>query len=108
EIGDRPVLKEANAAVRFDDRLNTVLAQPAANPHDRAIRWRQLVELLARADDLSSPSAQLALLEVRSDSVVVDPQVRAAAARAVARPKLPIELIFAFAADVIAVSAPVL
>ena len=101
-------MKEADAAVRFDDRLNTVLAQPAANPHDRAIRWRQLVELLARADDLSSASAQLALLEVRSEAVVVDPQVRAAAARAVAKPLLPIELIFAFAADVIAVSAPVL
>ena len=101
-------MKEADAAVRFDDRLNTVLAQPAANPHDRAVRWRQLVELLARADDLSSPSAQLALLEVRSDAVVVDPQIRAAAARAVSRPQLPIELVFAFAADTIAVSAPVL
>jgi hypothetical protein len=101
-------LKEADVAVRFDDRLNTVLAQPAANPHDRAVRWRQLVELLARAGDLSSPSAQLALLEVRSESVVVDPQVRAAAARAVARPQLPIELVFAFAADTISVSAPVL
>ena len=101
-------MKEADVAVRFDDRLNTVLAQPASNPHDRAIRWRQLVELLARADDLSSPSGQLALLEVRSDAVVVDPQVRAAAARAVARPQLPIELVFAFAADAISVSAPVL
>jgi len=101
-------LKEADAAVRFDDRLNTVLAQPAANPHDRAVRWRQLVELLARADDLSSASAQLALLEVRSEAVVVDPQVRAAAARAVAGPRLPIELVFAFAADTIHVSAPVL
>jgi hypothetical protein len=101
-------LKEADAAVRFDDRLNTVLAQPAANPHDRAVRWRQLVELPARADDLSSASAQLALLEVRSEAVVVDPQVRAAAARAVAGPRLPIELVFAFAADTIHVSAPVL
>jgi hypothetical protein len=101
-------LKEADAAVRFDDRLNTVLAQPAANPHDRAIRWRQLVELLARADDLSSASAQLALLEVRSEAVVVDPQVRAAAARAIAKPQLPIELVYAFAADTITVSAPVL
>jgi len=101
-------LKEADVAVRFDDRLNTVLAQPAANPHDRAVRWRQLVELLARADDLSSASGQLALLEVRSEAVVVDPQLRAAAARAVARPQLPIELIFAFAADTISVSAPVL
>jgi hypothetical protein len=101
-------LKEADAAVRFDDRLNTVLAQPAANPHDRAVRWRQLVELLARADDLSSASAQLALLEVRSEAVVVDPQVRAAAARAIAKPQLPIELVYAFAADTITVSAPVL
>ena len=47
----------------FDDRLNTVLAQPALNAHDRAVRWRQLVELLARASDLSSPLAQRALAD---------------------------------------------
>jgi hypothetical protein len=35
--------------VRFDDRLLTVLNQPAGDRHDVAIRWRQLVDLVARA-----------------------------------------------------------
>ena len=54
--------------MRFDDRLQTVLAQPAANPHDRAVRWRQLVELLARANDLSTPLAQRALEVILTES----------------------------------------
>ena len=100
--------EEAEYRVRFDDRLNTVLAQPAANPHDRAVRWRQLVELLARAGDLASPVAQQGLAAIASEADAIDPQVRAAAARAVARPQLPAALVGAFAADTIAVSAPVL
>ncbi len=94
--------------MRFDDRLNTVLAQPAGNAHDRAVRWRQLVELLARAPDLSSSTAQQALTDIRGDSASVDEQLRAAAARAVARPQLPPELVSVFAADSITVAAPVL
>jgi His Kinase A (phospho-acceptor) domain len=94
--------------VRFDDRLHTVLAQPAGNAHDRAVRWRQLVELLARAHDLSSDTAQQALVDIRGDSASVDEQLRAAAARAIARPQLPPELVSVFAADSITVAAPVL
>ena len=95
-------------AVRFDDRLNTVLAQPAANPHDRAVRWRQLVELLARSSDLSSLSAQRGLEDVLGQAPTIDPQLRAAAARAVAQPHLPLPLVIVFAADAVAISAPVL
>ena len=94
--------------MRFDDRLQTVLAQGAANPHDRAVRWRQLVELLARANDLSTPLAQRALEVILEDAGRIDPQLRAAAARAVARPQLPIALVILFATDSVAVSAPVL
>jgi hypothetical protein len=94
--------------VRFDDRLNTVLAQPAANPHDRAVRWRQLVELLARASDLSTPLAQRALEVILSDASSIDQPLRAAAARAVAKPQLPVALVIFFASDSVAVSAPVL
>jgi hypothetical protein len=101
-------LKEADLAVRFDDRLNTVLAQPAANPHDRAVRWRQLVELLARATDLSTPLAQRALEVILSDAPKIEQPLRAAAARAVARPQLPVALVIFFASDTVAVSAPVL
>jgi hypothetical protein len=101
-------LEKADLAVRFDDRLNTVLAQPAANPHDRAVRWRQLVELLARATDLSTPLAQRALEVILADAPKIDQSLRAAAARAVARPQLPVALVIFFASDTVAVSAPVL
>jgi len=101
-------LEEAKLPVRFDDRLNTVLAQPAANPHDRAVRWRQLVELLARATDLSTPLAQRALEIILSDSPRIEQPLRAAAARAIARPQLPVALVVFFASDAVAVSAPVL
>lgn len=94
--------------MRFDDRLDTVLAQPAANPHDRAVRWRQLVELLARSTDLSSSSSQRALEEVLSQAAMIDPQLRAAAARSVAGPHLPLPLVIVFAADSLVVAAPVL
>ena len=60
------------SAVRFDDRLQTVLAQPAANPHDRAVRWRQLVELLARSNDLSTPLAQQALTTSSTEAPRID------------------------------------
>ena len=94
--------------MRFDDRLNTVLAQPAVNAHDRAVRWRQLVELLARASDLSSPLAQRALAEILVDAQDIDQSLRSAAARAVASPNLPLPLVILFAADTVAVAAPVL
>ena len=94
--------------MRFDDRLNTVLAQPAVNAHDRAVRWRQLVELLARASDLSSPLAQRALAEILVDAQDIDQSLRSAAARAVASPTLPLPLVILFAADTVAVAAPVL
>ena len=88
--------------MRFDDRLNTVLAQPVGNAHDRAIRWRQLVELLARAADLSSPLAQRALAAILTDAQAIEQNLRAAAARAVASPQLPLPLVIHFAADSVA------
>ena len=95
--------------MRFDDRLTTVLAQPADDAHDRAVRWRQLVELLARGGgDFSSPIARQALDEVRADAPSIDEQVRAGAARAIAGLKLPADLIAAFAADRLSIAAPVL
>lgn len=40
--------------MRFDDRLATVLAQPAADPSALAAKWRQLVDLLAQRDGQDS------------------------------------------------------
>ena len=95
--------------MRFDDRLTTVLAQPAEDAHDRAVRWRQLVELLARSGgNLESFAAQQAIAEVRDHAGSISEQVRAGAARAVSGLKLPAELIAIFASDELSVAAPVL
>ena len=95
--------------MRFDDRLRTVLAQPATDPHDRAIRWRQLVEIAARATGDADPAlVEQAIAEIRSNSATVDERVRAAAALAVAPLALPVDLVATFAADRMAVAAPVL
>jgi signal transduction histidine kinase len=95
--------------VRFDDRLLTVLNQPAGDRHDAAVRWRQLVDLVARAGPNSaSPVVAEALESIRLESPNVEESLRAAAARAVAALPLPLGLLECFASDRLAVSAPVL
>jgi hypothetical protein len=95
--------------VRFDDRLLTVLNLPPGDRHDTAVRWRQLVDLVARAGpNSSSPAVAAALDSIRSEASQVDDRLRAAAARAVAALPLPLGLLEYFAADKLEVSAPVL
>jgi signal transduction histidine kinase len=95
--------------VRFDDRLLTVLSQPAGDRHDAAVRWRQLVDLVARAGTTSaSPVVDRALETIRTEAPNIDEDLRAAAARAVAARPLPIGLLEYFVSDGLTVSAPVL
>lgn len=95
--------------MRFDDRLTTVLARPAAGPYDRAVRWRQLVELVARAGAEADPDlTEEAIEQIRADGALLDDKVRLATAVAVSPLPLPVALVAAFAADRIAVAAPVL
>lgn len=95
--------------MRFDDRLLTVLNQPAGDRHDTAVRWRQLVDLVARAGpNGASPVVAEALEAIRSQASQVDEDLRAAAARAVAARPLPLGLLEYFASDKLSVSAPVL
>jgi hypothetical protein len=97
------------AEVRFDDRLLTVLNQPAGDRHDAAVRWRQLVDLVARAGPGgSSPVIAQALENIRSQAPDVEETLRSAAARAVAGRPLPLGLLEYFASDQLGVSAPVL
>ncbi|MES2137981.1 MAG: histidine kinase dimerization/phospho-acceptor domain-containing protein [Pseudomonadota bacterium] len=87
----------------------TVLSQPAGDRHDSAVRWRQLVDLVARAGPNSaSPAVEQALDAIRSEAGTVDETLRAATARAVAALPLPLALLQYFAADRLSVSAPVL
>ncbi|MEO7635410.1 MAG: hypothetical protein ABIS38_07170, partial [Sphingomicrobium sp.] len=95
--------------VRFDDRLQTVLNLPPGDRHDSAVRWRQLVDLVARAGPNSeSPVVAKALDMIKAEAPQIDEALRAAAARAVAALPLPLALLEYFASDAPAVSAPVL
>ena len=95
--------------MRYDDRLLTVLNQPAGDRHDTAVRWRQLVDLIARAGtNAASPIVAQAIDEIREQRSNVDEDLRAAAARAVAALPLPLALLELFASDRLAVCAPVL
>ena len=95
--------------MRFDDRLLTVLNQPAEDRHDAAVRWRQLVDLVARAGSNSASAVTSEALEaIRQEAPRVEETVRAATARAVAALPLPLGLLEYFASDSLSVAAPVL
>ncbi|HEV2596410.1 MAG TPA: histidine kinase dimerization/phospho-acceptor domain-containing protein [Sphingomicrobium sp.] len=95
--------------MRFDDRLLTVLKQPAEDRHDAAVRWRQLVDLVARAGaNSTSSTVPEALVAIRNEARRVEEPLRAAAARAVAALPLPFGLLEYFASDSLTVGAPVL
>jgi signal transduction histidine kinase len=95
--------------VRFDDRLLTVLSQPAGDRHDAAVRWRQLVDLVARAGSAhASAVVARALDTIRAQAPSIDEDLRAAAARAVAGRPLPIGLLEYLVSERLSVAAPVL
>jgi len=86
-----------------------VLSHAPADAHGRAVRWRQLVDVLARAGSLrGSKNAAQALEAIRTDAAEVDEDLRAATARSIASLAVPSELIALFAQDSLKVSAPLL
>lgn len=95
--------------VRFDDRLATLLTLPVAGAHDRAVRWRQLVELAARAgreDETGAPFIA-AVAVIKADAPRIARDIRSAAARSIAGRALALPLLEVFAQDELAVAAPV-
>jgi len=95
--------------VRFDDRLATVLAQPVGSARDRAIRWRQLVDLVARSGGEGDAAVLAqAIAVIGADAPQVEEGVRAATGRAIAGLSVPLALLEVFAADRLAVAAPLL
>jgi hypothetical protein len=82
---------------------------PPGDRHDSAVRWRQLVDLVARAGpNAASPGVGESLAAIKSGAADVDESLRAAAARAVAALPLPMGMLEYFAAEKLMVSAPVL
>jgi hypothetical protein len=95
--------------LRFDDRLTTVLALAGGGLHERAVQWRQLVELVARGAAREQPALrEQALGRIATLMRDVPEDVRAAAARAIAGPNVAAELVALFAADSLEVAAPLL
>ena len=95
--------------MRFDDRLATVLSQPVGSPHDRAVRWRQLVDLVARANGNSDRALLSQAIDlIRTDRQAIREPIRAAAARSIAGSPIPLALLNVFAADKLAVAAPLI
>lgn len=95
--------------MRFDDRLATVLSQPVGSLHDRAVRWRQLVDLVARAHGNSDRALLGQAIElIRTDRRAIREPIRAAAARSIAGSPIPLALLIVFAADKLAVAAPLI
>ncbi len=95
--------------MRFDDRLATVLSQPVGSPHDRAVRWRQLVDLVARANRNSDRALLEQAIElIRTDRSKIGEAIRAAAARSIAGSPIPLALLSVFATDKLAVAAPLI
>lgn len=94
--------------MRYDDRLTTVLGSAAADRRGRAVQWRQLVELLARGAAADNPRLRDQVLSrIAAFMREVPDEVRAAAARAIAGPDLPAELVALFAAEQLEIAAPV-
>lgn len=95
--------------MRFDDRLATVLGLDPEGSHQRVIQWRQLVELVARGAARGQPDLrEQALQRIAVLMGDVSEHVRAAAARAIAGPDVPAELVALFAANGIEAAAPLL
>lgn len=95
--------------MRYDDRLATVLAEADGPGRGQAIRWRQVIDLLAQQTtpeiDGTGLDAFRWLLRTRADIPVAE---RMVAARAIAGRPIPTELLLFFASDSAPVAAPVI
>jgi signal transduction histidine kinase len=85
------------------------MMQPVVDSHDRAVRWRQLVDLLSRPHGEIDPALlDAAYAIVRSGPDTIPLAVRAATARSIAGRDMAPALFAIFAADRLDVAAPLL
>jgi signal transduction histidine kinase len=85
-------------ALRFDDMIATVLAQPEANGSARAAKWRQLVDLLAQPGR-EGEAAQAALAWLARHRPEVPAELRRDAAASLAGRRVTPAIAAFFAAD---------
>lgn len=95
--------------MQFDDRLKTAITQPVVDQHDRTVRWRQIIDLLARLPaDHDEAIAEAAFALVEREAPAIPETVRAAAARNIANRSTDYRVVALFAHDTLAVAAPIL
>lgn len=94
--------------MRYDDRLATVLGQPAADARAKAVQWRQLVELLARGEEVSDDLRERGLVRIAHLMKNLPLDLLSATSRAIAGPSVPAELVALFATRGAAASAALL
>ncbi len=97
--------------MRFDDMLATVLAQAADRPDRRAMRWRQLVDLLAQhrtGRDTGGEAERAAYAWLREARREIDPEIRRQSARALTGRAVDASLVVFFAEDAPSVAAPLI
>jgi signal transduction histidine kinase len=95
--------------MRFDDRIATVLAQPAGHRDRVTAQWRQLVDLLAQrrdADESEESRQAYAFLDARRAEV--EPAMRRSIAAALAGRSIAPALVQFFAADNPSIAAPLI
>lgn len=92
-------------ALRFDDRLATVMATDWSTPFGAQTAWRQLVDLIGRGLAAAAPEAIAMLRDLRSR---VPTSIRAASARALIHARPPAALVRLFAEDDATVATPLL
>lgn len=77
--------------MRFNDRIETALAQPETGAFALAVKWRQLIDLLARQPDgIDSPEGQAALQFLRERKGEVPAPVRREIAEALSDKANPV------------------
>lgn len=95
--------------MKFDDRLATVISSRVTDAHDQAVRWRQLVDLVARAGSgAQGVMIDEALGVIRGGRDRIPEALRAAAARAIVDRDVSPALLELFASDTVEVAAPLL
>ncbi|MDQ3075249.1 MAG: hypothetical protein M3Q88_06545 [Pseudomonadota bacterium] len=84
-----------------------MLAAPITDDRDRAVRWRQLVDVLARIEPGVPSAVEHDALElVRCDALTIDEAVRAAALRNIAGRPVSLPLLRILAVQPVRIAAP--
>jgi signal transduction histidine kinase len=95
--------------VRFDDKLDTVFAQPADDEAGIAVAWAQIVDILAQDRGLIDPGKRATALERLANwrgRIAVER--RKASALSLSGRALPADIVALFGRDVPHVAAPIL